>query len=36
MGDNDGGIGTTVTDQGSGGNDATLTNGPKFSTTVPS
>ena len=34
-GDNDSGTGTTVTDQGSGGNDATLTNGPTFSTTVP-
>lgn len=36
MGDNDSGTGTTVTDQGSGGNDATLTNGPTFSTSVPS
>jgi hypothetical protein len=36
MGDNDGGTGTTVTDQGSGGNDGTLTNGPTFSTDVPS
>ena len=36
MGDNDSGTGTTVTDQGSGGNDGTLTNGPTFSTTVPS
>jgi len=36
MGDNDSGTGTTITDQGSGGNDATLTNGPTFSTTVPS
>ena len=36
MGDNDNGTGTTVTDQGSGGNDATLTNGPTFSTSVPS
>lgn len=36
MGDNDGGTGTTITDQGSGGNDATLTNGPTFSTDVPS
>ena len=35
MGDNDGGTGTTITDQGSGGNDATLTNGPTFSTNVP-
>ena len=30
MGDNDGGTGTTITDQGSGGNDGTLTNGPTF------
>jgi hypothetical protein len=36
MGDNDGGTGTTITDQGSGSNDGTLTNGPTFSTTVPS
>ena len=36
MGDNDGGTGTTVTDQGSGGNNGTLTNGPTFSTSVPS
>tara|TARA_R110000824_G_scaffold282509_1_gene470771 strand:+ start:115 stop:879 length:765 start_codon:yes stop_codon:yes gene_type:complete len=36
MGDNDGGSGTTITDQGSGGNDGTLTNGPTFSSTVPS
>ena len=36
MGDDDSGTGTTVTDQGSGGNDGTLTNGPTFSTTVPS
>jgi hypothetical protein len=36
MGDNDGGTGTTITDQGSGGNDGTLNNGPTFSTTVPS
>lgn len=36
MGDDDGGTGTTVTDQGSGSNDATLTNGPTFSTTIPS
>lgn len=35
MGDNNGGTGTTITDQGSGGNDATLTNGPTFSTDVP-
>lgn len=36
MGDNDGGTGTTITDQGSGGNNGTLTNGPTFSTTIPS
>ena len=36
MGDNDGGTGTTVTDQGSGSNNGTLTNGPTFSTSVPS
>ena len=36
MGDNDGGTGTTVTDQGSGGNNGTLNNGPTFSTDVPS
>jgi hypothetical protein len=36
MGENDGGTGTTITDQGSGGNDATLVNGPTFSTDVPS
>lgn len=36
MGDNDGGTGTTITDQGSGSNNATLTNGPTFSTDVPS
>ena len=36
MGDNDGGTGTTVTDQGSGSNDGTLTNGPTFSTDIPS
>jgi hypothetical protein len=35
MGDNDGGTGTTITDQGSGGNDGTLTNGPTFSSTTP-
>jgi hypothetical protein len=34
-GDNDSGTGTTVTDQGSGGKNGTLTNGPTFSTTVP-
>jgi len=36
MGDNDSGSGTTITDQGSGSNDGTLTNGPTFSSTVPS
>jgi len=36
MGDNDGGTGTTITDQGSGGKDGTLTNGPTFSSSVPS
>lgn len=36
MGDNDNGAGTTITDKGSGSNDATLTNGPTFSTTTPS
>lgn len=36
MGDNDGGTGTTITDQGSGGNNGTLINGASFSTTVPS
>jgi len=36
MGDNDNGEGTTITDKGSGSNDATLTNGPTFSTTIPS
>lgn len=36
MGDDDSGTGTTVTDQGSGGNNATLVNGPTFSTNVPS
>ena len=35
MGDNDGGSGTTITDIGSGGNDATLQNGPTFSTDTP-
>ena len=34
MGDNDGGTGTTITDQGSGSNNGTL-NGATFSTTVP-
>ena len=36
MGDNDGGAGTTITDQGSGGNNGTLTNGPTLSTDIPS
>ena len=36
MGDNDGGTGTTITDQGSGGNNGTLVNGPTFSSEVPS
>ena len=36
MGANDNGTGTTVTDQGSGGNNGTLTNGPTFSTDIPS
>ena len=36
MGDNDGGTGTTITDQGSSGNDGSLVNGPTFSTDVPS
>ena len=36
MGDNDSGTGTTITDQGSGSNNGTLTNGPTFSTNVPS
>jgi hypothetical protein len=35
MGDDDSGTGTTITDQGSGGNDGTLTNGPTYSTDVP-
>jgi hypothetical protein len=35
MGDNDGGTGTTITDQGSGGNDATLVNDPTFSASTP-
>jgi len=35
MGDNDGGSGTTITDQGSGSNNGTLTNGPTFSSNVP-
>lgn len=36
MGENDSVTGTTITDQGSGGNDGTLTNGPTFSSDVPS
>jgi hypothetical protein len=36
MGEDDSGSGTTITDQGSGGNDGTLTNGPTFSSDVPS
>ena len=36
MGDNDSGTGTTVTDQGSGGNDGSLINGPSFVSDVPS
>ena len=36
MGDNDGGTGTTITDQGSGSNNGTLTNGAAFSTDIPS
>jgi hypothetical protein len=35
MGDNDGGTGTTITDQGSGSNNGTLTNGPTYSPAVP-
>lgn len=36
MGDNDGGTGTTITNQGSASSiDGTLTNGPTFSTEVP-
>jgi plastocyanin len=37
MGDdsNDSGTGTTITDQGSGGNNGTLTNGPTFSMDTP-
>tara|TARA_R110002110_G_scaffold1354_1_gene5695 strand:+ start:279 stop:1085 length:807 start_codon:yes stop_codon:yes gene_type:complete len=36
MGDNNSGSGITITDQGSGGNDGTLTNGPTFAEDVPS
>lgn len=35
MGDNNGGTGTTITDQGSGGDNGTLANGPTFSSSVP-
>ena len=35
MGDNDSGTGTTVTDQGSRGNNGTLVNAPTFETNVP-
>jgi len=35
MGDNDGGTGTTITDQGSGGNDLTMNNGASFSSGTP-
>ena len=35
-GDNDGGTGTTITDQGSGGNDGTLVNGASFVVDAPS
>jgi len=35
MGDIVGSTGTSITDEGSGGNDGTLTNGPTFSTDVP-
>jgi len=35
MGDNDSGTGTTITDQGSGGNNGTLVNGPTYSNSVP-
>lgn len=34
-GDNNGGVGTTITDEGSGGNNGTLVNGTTFSTDVP-
>ena len=36
MGDKNGSSGTTITDQGSAGNNGTLTNGPTYSATVPS
>lgn len=35
MGDAEGGTGLTITDQGSGGNDATFVNGPTFSPNTP-
>jgi len=35
MGENDGGTGTNVTDQGSGGHDGSLVNGAEFSSDVP-
>lgn len=35
MGDNDGGTGSTITDQGSGENNGNLVNSPTFSTTIP-
>ena len=35
-GDNDGGTGTNITDQGSGGNNGTLVNGASFVTDAPS
>lgn len=35
MGENDLGVGTTITDQGSGGNDLGVANGAIFSTNVP-
>jgi hypothetical protein len=35
MGDDDGGTGSTITDQGSGSNNGTLNNSPTFTTDVP-
>ena len=35
MGDNDGGTGTTITDQVGGGNDVSFVNTPTFSSTIP-
>ena len=35
MGDNNGGTGVTITDEGSGGNNGTMINGPTFETDVP-